>query len=238
MSIHVGPRAGVRRKLVGPGLAVLAALALGGALGGPGTGCAPSMSGVGGSGEDLGATTRDLGQVSCVEVPNNLLVNPGFEVVAVGEGDGNGRAKNTGSPASTIPLWDGCCNQSPGGTEWLVTQGMPRCGVRAVFVSSTTANDNVLNQMLTRGSDVGRSFQASAWVYLQEASAGAQLKLDVFDDVAKAVLRSSDPLTAATAGWTQLTLSGQIPSGGRVQLRLVSTGTLKALADDLVFTVQ
>lgn len=228
------------RARLGSSLCVGAALLLGaaGGLWALGLGCGPTMSSVEGGGEDLGATTRDLRSANCEPTAGNLLVNPGFEVAAA-QGDGNGQAKNTGLPPSTISGWDGCCTQAmaANGTTWLVTQSMPRCGLRAVFVSSSAATENVLDQTLTRGADVGRDFVASGWVYLYEVGSGAQLKLDVFDDTAKQAIYSSTVLSALTPGWTQLTVTGKIPAAGRVQLRVNSSGTLKALVDDLAFTV-
>ena len=116
---------------------------------------------------------RDMGM--CPIDSQNLLQNPGFETPSV-EPDGNGKAVNTGSPASSIPgKWDGCCNQSGGGTTWMVSLGTPRCGLRSLQVTSTSATANVLNQSLQLPSKVGKTLTASAYVFVQQASAISNL---------------------------------------------------------------
>jgi len=173
---------------------------------------------------------RDMGM--CPIDSQNLLQNPGFETPSV-EPDGNGKAVNTGSPASSIPgKWDGCCNQSGGGTTWMVSLGTPRCGLRSLQVTSTSATANVLNQSLQLPSKVGKTLTASAYVFVQQASAGAKIGLDIWDLGANKVIASSPTIAQSTADWQKLELSVPVPSGGNFQLRINTSGTLTAYVDD------
>ena len=52
------------------------------------------------------------------------------------------------------------------------------------------------------------------------------------------VVATSTAVTATTADWQLLSVSGTVPTGGNVQLRIVSTGTLTAVVDDLTLGVQ
>ena len=198
-------------------------------------GCSPRNEFVDGGIEDLSQTRRDL--QSCEPLPGNLLGNPGFEQPSPSEPDGNGQASNRGNPPSTIPggplgPWDGCCSQATGGTRWTVTTTMPRCGARALRVVSDQAAANVLNQRLDLAAYTGRSVRASAWVFIAQAAAGAALTLDLFDLTQSRPLASSAPLNAPTADWHFLSVMGQVPTGGAVQVRLNSSGTLTAVVDD------
>ena len=192
--------------------------------------CSPKTSTVEGGSPDLAAQTRDMGM--CPIDPSNQLQNPGFETPSV-ELDGNGKASNTGSPASSIPgRWDGCCNQAGGGTTWTVTTTMARCGFRSLLVSSTSANANVLNQTLPLSALVGKTLYGGAYVYVSQAGSGAKLGLDIWDLNANKVIASSPTISTTTPDWQRLDLSVQIPSGGNLQLRINSSGTLTAMVDD------
>ena len=70
------------------------------------------------------------------------------------------------------------------------------------------------------------------------AQAGAELALDLFDLTQSRVLASSAPLTAPTADWRFLSVMGQVPTGGAVQVRINSTGTLTAVVDDTALAPQ
>jgi len=206
-------------------------------------GCSPQTAAVDGGAEDFSQTTRDL--TSCGPLPGNLLGNPGFEQPSLSAVDGNGQATNRGNPASTIPggplgPWDGCCDQGAGagGTTWAVRTTMPLCGTRAVSVVSDRAAANVLSQRLDLAASSGQSFRVSAWVFIGQAPAGAQLGLDVFDLMASHVLASSPVLTATTADWHYLSLMGQVPTGGALQVRINSSGTLSAVVDDVAVVLQ
>lgn len=204
-------------------------------------GCSPQLERVDGGIEDLSQTRRDL--LSCQPLSGNLLGNPGFEQPSPSEPDGNGQASSRGSPPSTIPggplgPWDGCCSQPTGGTRWSVGTAMARCGTRAVGLLSDRAAANVLNQRLDLAAYSGRSVRASAWVFISQAQDGAQLTLDLFDLTQGRPLASSAPLTATTADWRFLSVMGQVPTGGAVQVRINSTGTLTAVVDDTALAPQ
>lgn len=204
-------------------------------------GCSPQMEAVDGGSEDLSQTRRDL--MSCQPLPGNLLGNPGFEQPSPSEPDGNGQASNRGSPPSTIPggplgPWDGCCSQPTGGTRWRVGPTMARCGTRALGLVSDQAAANVLNQRLDLAAYSGRSVRASAWVFIAQALDGAQLTLDLFDLTQGRPLASSAPLTATTADWHFLSVMGQVATGGAVQVRINTTGTLSAVVDDAALALQ
>jgi hypothetical protein len=184
---------------------------------------------------DLSQTARDL--TSCDAVPGNLVGNPGFEEPSPGVPDGNGRATNHGIPPSTISggvlgPWDGCCDQPVGGTIWTVRSALPHCGTRAVFIASDRAADNVLNQRLDLAAYGGQAFVASAWVQVSAADSGAQLGLDVFDLLSGQIVASSLWQSGPTTDWRLLTARGQVPTGGALQLRIKSRGTLTATVDD------
>lgn len=211
---------------------VVAALALSCA-----TACSPRTEGVGdGGSEDFSQRLRDM--LSCEVPAGSLIVNGGFEVPAAQASDGNGQARNTGSPRSTIPSWDGCCSQMDGGTTWTVINTMPRCGLRSVSIASTTATGNVLNQDLDLRAQVGRSYRLTGWFFVTQAMPAAGLRIDVFNLETSAVAATSPALAQGTADWTLLTVTGTVPAGGRLQTRVNTTGTLSAVADDLSFTIE
>lgn len=216
---------------VGSGLAALAsALWLAAA-------CSPRTEGVGDGGlEDFSQRRRDM--LSCEAPAGSVIANGGFELPTAQAPDGNGQARNTGSPRSTIPSWDGCCSQPSGGTTWTVIGTMPRCGLRSVALSSSEATGNVLNQDLDLRAQVGRTYRLAGWFFVTQAMPAAALRLDVFDLDASAVAASSPPLTQGSADWVQLAVTGRVPAGGRLQARVNTTGTLSAVADDLSFTVE
>lgn len=203
-----------------------------------GAGCSPSTHSVadGGAVQDFGPRVRDMS--SCLPPPSNYLLNPDFEAPSSQAADGNGVAKNTGSPASTIPSWDGCCSQGLGGTTWTVTQGMPRCGGRSLSLVSTMATTNVLNQALDLRAQAGRTLRISGWVFVTQADPGASLKLDVFNLGNSALVALTPPQTQTTADWTQLVATGTVPGNDRVQVRINTSGSLSAVVDDLVLTIE
>lgn len=198
-------------------------------------GCHPKTAPSEGDAPDLSQLVRDLG--SCVSEAANLIRNPGFEAPST-ELDGNGKANNTGNPASSIPNWDGCCSQAGGGTTWVIATTSPKCGTRALSVQSTSANANVLNQSLPLSSQVGKTLLASAFVFVQSVSGAGQLGIDVWDDQAKKVIASSVPVNNTTPDWFKVDLSVPIPAGGNLQLRITSSGTLTALVDDPIAQVR
>lgn len=213
-------------------VALASALGLWGA-----TACSPHTDGVGdGGSEDFSQRRRDL--LSCEMPTGSLLANGGFEVPTAQAADGNGQARSTGNPRSTIPNWDGCCSQAGGGTTWTVISTMPRCGLRAVSLSSTAAMGNVLNQDLDLRTQVGRTYRLTGWFFVTQSMPDAGLRLDVFDLNAGAVAASSPLLTQGTADWTPLGVTGTVPAGGRIQARVNTSGTLSAVADDLSFTLE
>jgi hypothetical protein len=198
--------------------------------------CSPKTGTVDGNSQDLGMQARDLGM--CASDPLNQLQNPGFETPSV-EPDGNGKAVNTGMPASSIPgKWDGCCNQAGGGTAWLISTTMPRCGLRSLTVTSTAATANVLNQTLQVPTLVGKSLRASAYVFVSQVGTGGKIQLDVWDLGASKVIASSPTITTTTPDWQRLDLSVPVPSGGNVQLRINSSGTINAVVDDPSVLIQ
>lgn len=200
-------------------------------------GCSPRTDGVGdGGSEDFSQRWRDM--LSCEAPTGSLITNGGFEVPTAQAADGNGQARNTGSPRSTIPSWDGCCSQPSGGTTWTVIGTMPHCGLRAVSIASTTATGNVLNQDLDLRAQVGRTYRLTGWFFVSQGMPAAGLRLDVFDLDTSAVAASSPALAQSTADWTPLVVTGTIPPGGRLQARVNTTGTLSAVADDLSFTIE
>ncbi len=224
-------------KTLGRGLSLW--LLCGGVL----AGCSPRNLTVAADGgvEDFSATWRDL--LMCDPVLGNLVKNGDFEDPAPAALDGNGTASNTGSPPSTIPpadqsKWDGCCSQASGGTTYQVTRTVHRCGQRAVQLVSTQAQSNVLNQKLDLAAQAGRSFRVTGYALVSQLTAGSKLALDVFDLGKSQVVATSTAVTATTADWQLLSVSGTVPTGGNVQLRIVSTGTLTAVVDDLTLGVQ
>jgi hypothetical protein len=181
--------------------------------------------------------------MTCEPLAGNLLGNPGFEDPSASEVDGNGRANNRGNPKSTIPgntlgPWDGCCNQATGGTTWTVSTAMPHCGTRVVAIASDQASGNVLNQRLDLAAYGGRAFRATAWVFVSQALGGGQVALDVFDLTASQIVATSPALTASTADWRLLTVAGTVPTGGSLQLRCNSSGTVSAMLDDTALVIQ
>lgn len=199
--------------------------------------CSPRTEGVGDGGiEDFSQRRRDM--LSCEAPAGSALANGGFELPTAQAPDGNGQARNTGSPRSTIPSWDGCCSQPVGGTTWTVIETLPRCGLRSLSIASSEAAGNVLNQDLDLRAQVGRTYRLVGWFFVTQAMPAAGLRLDVFDLEASAVAAASPPLTQGSADWVQLAVTGRIPAGGRMQARVNTTGTLRAVADDLSFTIE
>ncbi|MCS6913462.1 MAG: hypothetical protein RMK29_19545 [Myxococcales bacterium] len=196
-------------------------------------GCPPMHHGGDDTLPDLALVPADLRR--CDPHPDNLLQNPSFE-------QGGGSAHNTGQPPSSIPAWDGCCNLEGQGltTTWQVTNTAAHCGAQSVLVRSIAARGDVLNQELTVTDGAGRSFGLTAQVLLREASPGAQLQLDLFDRQAGRVLRASAPLSTPGPSWVELSVLGQLPGGAapRVQARLLSSGTLTALLDDVTLLLR
>ena len=182
-----------------------------------GSACAPQTGSIPDGGlEDLGSTSRDL-QESCVLVNGNLLSNPSFEDTG---GAATPSARNTGMPASTIVGgWEGCCSQANGSTEWKITTTTAFCGQRGLDIQSTTAMENVLFSPLTRTGDVGRTFLLKGYAFVSAASAGGSLKLDVFDLMTSKPVAATTALVATTSNWQELSVSGTIPTGGRIQVR-------------------
>lgn len=197
-------------------------------------GCNPTTSTVEGGTPDLSMVTRDMG--ACTIDPLNLIQNPGFETLST-DLDGNGKANNTGTPGSSIPRFDGCCSQMSGGTTWNIATSMPHCDFRSLFVTSTNANANVLNQALPLSTKVGKTLQASAYVYVQSIQSGGKVAIDIWDDTAKKVIASSTPVTTITPDWLKISLSIPVPAPGNLQYRINSTGTLTAIVDDPVVLV-
>lgn len=214
------------------GLAVLAGLTLEMLAG---SACAPQTGTIVDGGlEDLSATSRDLAE-ACVLVNGNLLSNPSFEDIG---GNPMPSARNSSNPPSTIVGgWEGCCTQADGSTEFRVTTTAAFCGQRGLDVQSTTARDNVLYLPLTRSGDVGRSFQLKGYAFVSAASAGGSLKLDVFDLTTSKAVAATTALVSTTSNWEMLNVSGTIPTGGRIQVRINCSGTLRASVDELSFLI-
>lgn len=201
-------------------------------------GCSPRTEGVGdaGVGQDFSQRARDM---STCQIPvSNFLLNADFETASTQATDGNGQARNTGSPKSSIPSWDGCCDQGLGGTTWTVTQAMPRCGGRAVSVVSSMASLNVLNQTLDLRAQAGRTLRLTGWAFVSQAQPGAGLKIDAFNLGNQAVFAVSSTLSETTADWTQLVATGTVPGNASLQVRINTSGTISAVVDDLVLTVE
>jgi hypothetical protein len=180
----------------------------------------------------------DLG-VDCQEVPGNLASNPSFESAVTG-GSTNGEANNTGKPRSTIAgPWTGCCPQmTDGGTQWSVTQEVAHCGERALEVHSTLAEDNVLFQQISdQSANAGKTFQLSGFVHVIQAENSGQLSCEVWDGATMTTLASTEVLTAPTSGWLAVRQSGTVPYGGRLQVRIRSSGDVEAYVDDLVLVI-
>jgi len=202
--------------------------------------CAPQNSAVDGAAADFSQQWRDLG--SCDPLPQNLLGNPGFEEPSPSQPDGNGQASSTGNPPSSIPgnalgPWDGCCSQRLGSTTWTVGTARARCGLRAVTVAADQALASVLSQRLDLAGYGGRGVRATAWAQLTQAASGGELALDLFDLTTRQVVASSLGLPA-TGDFRLLVVQGQVPTGGALQLRLSSTGTLEAIVDDTALSLQ
>lgn len=194
----------------------------------------------GGSGPspDLSLARHDLG-ASCADVTGNLLANSSFETEVTGA-DPNGKANNTGSPASTIPgMWDGCCG-TPQTTQWSVTQTASRCGGRSVEVKSTGASLNVLSQAIVpvQTGNAGKTFTLSGYAFVTAASSGGQLLLDVFDLMTNQPLSPTTlALASPTSDWTELRVTGTVPAGAKLQVRINTSGNVTAYVDDLAFTI-
>lgn len=185
---------------------------------------------------DLSLVKHDLGS-SCADVTGNLLVNPSFEAAAGGS-DPNGKANNTGAPVSTIPDWDGCC----GGTMmtlWSVTDKAARCGGRSIQIESTGASLNVLSQVLpVQTGNVGKTFTLSGYIYVTSTSGGGQILLDIFDLTTNMPLSPTTvALAAPTNDWTERRVTGTVPAGAKLQVRINTSGNVTAYVDDLAFTI-
>lgn len=196
------------------------------------SGCKPTtMTGEEEPAEDLAPRAVDLS--SCRPVVGLAFANPSFE-------ESQGFANNTGAPMSTIKGWDGCCNDQGQGltTTWTVL-GEGRCGGQAVSITSTGARGDVLNQSLRPADGAGRPFTLTAWVKVSSIGAGGALLLDLYDLNGGAVVAASPTLSQVQEAWAPLSVTGQLPAGSPwVQIRLKSSGTLRALADDVSLTLR
>ena len=184
------------------------------------------------------STPSDLG-VGCPDVPGNLASNSSFESSLTGGGP-TGEANNTGKPGSTIAgPWTGCCPQmTDGGTQWSVTQEVAHCGGRALAVQSAMAEDNVLFQQISdQSANVGKTFRLSGFVHVIQAGNPGQIACEVWDGATMTTLASTEVLTAPTSGWLAVMQSGTVPYGGRLQVRISSTGHIQAYVDDLVLVI-
>lgn len=195
----------------------------------------------GGDGEDLAPVAADMaGGVVCGAVVANLLRNPSFEMDVL---PGDYSARNIGNPPSTISgPWDACCNTNAQGltTTFKVDASAACSGRQAISITSTAAQDDVLNQEMMIASAASKMFTVQAYVRVLTAGAGASLSVDLYDLNAPAnlkVLARTTPLTAPTAGttFTLITAAGVLPatSPARVQARIRVSGTLTALIDDV-----
>jgi hypothetical protein len=220
-------------RVTAPRILPVPALALAFALGLGLPGCKPvTMTGEEEPAEDLAPRSVDLS--SCKPVIGLPFVNPSFE-------ESQGFANNTGAPASTIKGWDGCCNDQGQGltTTWTVLRDEGRCGGQAVSITSTSARGDVLNQGLRPADAAGRSFTLTAWVKISSIGAGGSLLLDLFDLNGGAVVAASPTLSQVQEAWVPLSVVGQMPPGMPwVQIRFKSSGTLRALADDVSLTLR
>lgn len=186
--------------------------------------CSPTTSGVNPTPPDLGSTSRDLGR-DCTNPASNRLMNPGFE-------SGDGVANNTGAPASTISMWDGCCS-SGGMSSWTVSTLSPSCGSRSIKVSSNAAQAHVLSQSFNSPGDAGKAFTVSGRVFVATIDAAATIKLDVWDLMTSQVVTSTSALTTVSSDWVTLMQSAAVPASGRYQVRINTSGTVEAYVDDL-----
>lgn len=196
----------------------------------------------GGDGEDLAPVAADMaGGVPCGAVAANLLQNPSFEADVL---PGAYSARNTGMPASTISgPWDACCNNNGQGltTTFKVDATSACSGRQSINITSTAAQDDVLNQGMMVVGSPGRMFIVQGWVRVTDVGAGAQLSLDLFNlnepVAAKQVLARSPITSARTAGtaFVPLSAAGVLPATtpARVQARVRVSGTLTAFVDDI-----
>ncbi len=192
--------------------------------------CAPATQSTEGTPPDLAGVERDMAPV-CTAVTGNLLMNPGFEASL------SGSTTNLGTGSSTIPGWHGCCGDSQT-TTYDVVSSQRYCGERSVSISSSQgANANVLIQDAMRGSDVGKTFLVSGWVNVTSVGSGGEIGLDVFDNGAKKIVAPTVSLKNPTNGWFELRASGTVPTGGNLQVRITSSGTIQGYADELVFRI-
>jgi hypothetical protein len=180
----------------------------------------------------------DLGP-DCAASPGNLIANPSFETPATGT-SGDGTADNTGEPASTIPgPWTGCCSQVDGGTTWSVSRTAALCGERSLEVMSADADGSSLLQLLAaQSASSGKSFELSGAVHLVQAGTGGSILLEATDGTGRIRLAATDALRSPTASWVQLSQTGSVPSTGRIQVRITSTGNLHAYVDDLTLRIR
>lgn len=189
--------------------------------------------------DDLAAASGDLGS-DCLGDPGNLIMNPSFEVPRSGPNP-NGEANNTGDPRSTIPgPWSGCCLQATdGGTTWTVTQKVTRCGLRSLQVQSKTADGNQLAQQLPEQLDsAGSPFLLSGHVLVLSTAGGGRIQLEVWDAAEQVKIGSTGTLGEPTAAWVPLSHRGMMPRGGRLQVRISSSGNVLAFVDDLLLRTQ
>ncbi len=164
----------------------------------------------------------------CTEVVGNLLGNPGFEASL------SGTASNIGSATSSIPNWKGCCGTSQT-TTYDVNSTQRYCGERSVRVSGTSgATQNVLIQDLNRPGDAGKTFILSGWVNVTNIT-GGEISLDLFNLNATppAIVAPTVSLKNITNGWFELRATGSMPTGGNVQIRINTSGSLEAFVDNL-----
>lgn len=181
--------------------------------------------------------SQDLGSgltPSCADVPDNRVQNASFEVPAAGP-DPDGKANNSGDPRSTIPgPFSGCCVQSIGGTQWVVTEERARCGQRSLQVLSQDADGNVLSQRLADQPDAaGKPFLLAGFVLVQQADGGGRILIDVLDPASQSRVTMTEALSGPTMDWVPLRQRGVVPKGGQMQLRISSSGSIHAYVDDL-----
>jgi hypothetical protein len=180
----------------------------------------------------------DLGG-DCPAVPGNLASNPSFESSLTGGGP-DGEANNTGKPPSTIAgPWLGCCPQrTDGGTQWSVTQEVGHCGARSLAVKSTMAAANFLFQPISdQSASAGKTFRLSGFVHVIQTGNPGQISCEVWDGATLKTIASTEVLTAPTSGWLAVMQSGTVPYGGRLQVRISSSGDVQAYVDDLVLVI-
>lgn len=214
--------------------------------------CAPKNQPVdsdGGGVEDLARAPRDLlppadlltpADLSpgCGPVAGNRITNPSFEADVL-PGLYTARSSDDEiTTKSTISGWRGCCPPSAASSYQVVAGGCS--GAQALQVSSTNASANVVLQSVSPADGGGKRALVRVYARVLSIDAGGSLALDLFDVTGKAVLGTSAALTAITPGLTYapLELSANLPAGTpSLQVRVVTSGTLRAYIDDFALTL-